>query len=242
MSRFDYTILGEYTRSYDYALQEDVRRLTLIICSDTKQPLFFNGWATLFAIKVLLPMYQARGVMLKEKLVKLAEDCIKNAGPINLEKNIRADIKKFLMFPQESYPDWIELDTPFSGTSIDDLNTQFSGKPCILKIVEKKLYCVLPEIPTKFKNREIPHITVINSDKFDEKIHSKYEFDEVVDIKYTKLAATYSFDYPLFGDCVVARLESKQLTHILSEVGIKKSLCLTVYEEPKPDKIWIYEK
>ena len=33
----------------------------------------------------------------------------------------------------------------------------------------------------------------------------------------------------------------KQLTHILLEVGIKKSLHLTVYEEPKPDKIWIYE-
>lgn len=227
--------LGE-NLSHDFYFQEDVRRATVLLCSDPHNPLFFNGWAYVYSMKILFNRYYP---LITKELACLAKKCFEHLDSIDHSKNIRSDIKAFLMFPQKGYPDWIKLDN-FSDFSIKSLNDQFKEKPFTIKKVDGKLYCILPEKPKGYKNREIPHVTLVNSDKFINETHGESDGTIVSDVEFTSLAATYSFDYALFGMCIVAKIKSEQIDSLLEKWNMKKSLHVTLFESPKCEKLFCF--
>jgi len=234
MSTLPEKLLGNYVLTESYKYQEDTRRATLILCKDPKNPLFINGWASLFAMKMI--SYQYKNISLELK--NLADKCFEHLQTVDINRNIRKEIKQFLMYPLKGYPEWIDFDK-MSSHSVESLNKQFKGKPFKLETVDGKLYCTAPEKPENYQNREYPHITLVNSDVYKKDIHGKLEGTEISDIEFTGIAATYSFDYPLFGTCVVAKLKSKTLEDIMNGFNIKKSLHLTIYEEPKEEHLFL---
>jgi hypothetical protein len=221
-------ILGDYVNTKNWEFQENVRKLSITIINNSDDPLHYNGWSSVIATLSLLPSYKDN---LNQELIELSETICNLFKNFDLNKNVRGPVKKMLMYPLTEYPGWYDVDS-FDEIPLNELNNKLNNKKYKLVVRSGKLYCDLPETDLKFQNNKIPHLTLINSDKF-KKEYNKYDGIEIDDVRYTKLSSTYSFDYPPFKDVIVANVVSPTLTELLDSIGIKQSLHLTIYRVPR---------
>ncbi len=215
----------------DFEFQEKVRQLS--ICGfDENDKFYYNGWSQLLA---MINLYNSYKDNISVEMKSVYNWVVKNndINKIDVEKNIRGPVKKFLMFPDYSF-------SPFKYYKDDNLlkslKNELDNKDHILKIVNGKLYCILPKLSdkleSKIENSETRHLTIINSDKYKSQ-HEKYDGKIIDDVIYTELGNTGEIrDYPLFKNAIVVKCESKILNNILlDEFGKTKSLHFTVIRE-----------
>ena len=206
--------------------QEKVRKLSLTISEDLDDPLFFNGWNSVIASKMLSDQYN-----LDEKFQSIVNKVVGEFKDYDVNRNVRGIVKQMLMYPETDYPPFSE--SSFSTISIEELDRSFREKApdgFQLKITQGKLYLFLPNLDWKALgikiHKEAPHVTVVNSDKMNDD-YKKFDGIKVNDIKFTSFKETISKDYPPYKKVIVACLESE----ILRSINQKKSFHFTIEVE-----------
>lgn len=209
--------------------QEDVRSLS-ITGIDKKNIFFFNGWSQVYAAKQLMTKYDIESFSEEEQLI--CKKLLAEFDDVDITRNVRGVVKECLGYPfWPKFPDWED----YEDTEIEKVfREELSGEPHTFKVVDGKLYLMLPEFSANIKkhvdNDEDPHLTIINSDKFDSKDHSLYDGLTLYDVLYDKLSATPVLDYPPFKDVIVVKCTSPTLS---KEFG-KKEFHYTVKRTTRP--------
>ncbi len=198
--------LGNYIFTSDFGYQENVRRLSVTGFGENDK-FYYNGWSQLIS---MIQLYEKHQVNLSEELKLLVDNIInKYKENIDIDVNIRGDIKKFLMWP---YPNYFNF-SDYKNQKLLDLCKTMNNKIHLLKVVNGKLYLMVPlnqKLEKIRNNPESVHITVINSDKF-QNHHNQYDDFEIDDVEYFKLSSTYSRDYPLFANVIVVNCKSEKI-------------------------------
>lgn len=203
------------------SFQENVRKLT-ITGFDKKEPLFYKGWSSIIAMKMLHPQYKNSLSEEQNNLILRATSEIDN---FDINKNVRGIVKEVLMYPiWPNFPPWKE----YHNDEIKSACAELSNKPHVFKVVDGKLYLMLPTFSDKLNtivdNDEEPHLTIINSNKFVPEEHNEYHGVIIDDVIYSDLAFTESLDYAPFKEVIVVKAYS-QFVH---ENLLKKELHYTI--------------
>ena len=189
---------------------------------------YYNGWSQMISIKQLYNTFKSK---ISPHFLQLVNEILNrnDLNKMDINVNVRGDVKKFLMYPNYSY----EPFQPYEDNNLLTLiKKELDYKPHVLKIVDGKLYCMLPQISdtlsAMINNDESRHLTIINSNELTDS-HYTYEYIVIDDIEYYGLAFTPVRDYPLFKEVIVAKCNSNKLNNIIAkELGTTKSLHFTV--------------
>lgn len=215
----------------DEDFQQDVRSLSLSF-APRGHPLMVSGWSQVCAMRALLPKYQHK---ISKDLLERVERAISEGdkkcsldGSTVLAPNVRKVAKSVLGWPiYPGFPEWEEA-IP-NAEKILDACQELNHKPHLLKVVDGKLYAMLPELPksilTISNNVERAHVTLVGSAEYDPDKHLALAGTEVCDVTYTDVKRTTDIYYPPFIDATVVTIKSETLRKI---VGPTKTLHWTI--------------
>lgn len=275
----------EQMRTSDLSLKELVKSK---LGASKAEKFFVNGWGQIISAAYIqtrnplhLKISDAFGVTLQEEIQKATHKAKEQKNPFET-LNVRAPSKSIMMYPHAGqYFPFMKVDI---SKPVEYLNQFVKDAELEFALYEGKLYLrINPEDEqnifnklwkTEFvnllgengytameKNKECPHVTLINSDviaKIREQFEGKYgkseggvrfetffikileklnqELKEKTNpLIFTELASTYSEDYSPFEEVVVAKLESSivetSLKFIVEET--KKELEIEIPVKPR---------
>lgn len=195
--------------------QDRVRALS-ITGFNQDDPLYYNGWSQLWAMKQLQSKYH-----FTDEFNEILNTALSELATISPLRNVREHVKRVLMFP--NFPKYEPFKEHDDHELLNMVKQEFVNKRFFFESHNNKINLVCDK-PPKFERNgyDSPefHITIFNSNEFEKFKELEDDVNELLtrhidDIQFTRLSSTSVTDYPLYEEVIVANLESDQLKDLL---------------------------
>jgi hypothetical protein len=217
----------------DYKFQELVRILdaTLARVDETR---LHSGHNALYMTRCLfnLPgMQDFISPEFKSVLANILNEDVSNT------KNVRAQVKKCLMFPEYKYPPWTEHDWDLTDAREKAKEVKFKimrihgtshiYAECVSKT--KLADIMMPLLVDEFDKNTEHHITIVSSNivaGLDELAVDEFlkNYDTTFSVNLESVKSTTSNDWSVFSECYVVAISSSEINSFIQDFNTKFAL------------------